>query len=285
MNKHASRLPRLASPLIGSVITLSTLTALSTQALAQTELARVGGAVITLEEFNKRYQDNSKFFQFNPPSKQAVLDDLLKRELGIQEARRLGLDKDPAVLDRVNTVLYQALLDKQLGKDLEQIKISDAEAKAHYEKNPEIRTSHIFVAVRPGAPEAEVKAAKDRISQILKEDLKGGASFSEVAQTRSDGPAASMGGDIDYKTRDALDPAYYEAALRLRTPGNVSGIVRSSFGFHIIKLTAIRPWDDADRTVVRRQIFEAKRQSLFEKYMSGLRGQYKVSVKKDLIKE
>jgi peptidyl-prolyl cis-trans isomerase C len=141
------------------------------------------------------------------------------------------------------------------------------------------------VAVRPGAPEAEVKAAKDRISQILKEDLKGGASFSEVAQTRSDGPAASMGGDIDYKTRDALDPAYYEAALRLRTPGNVSGIVRSSFGFHIIKLTAIRPWDDADRTVVRRQIFEAKRQSLFEKYMSGLRGQYKVSVKKDLIKE
>jgi peptidyl-prolyl cis-trans isomerase C/peptidyl-prolyl cis-trans isomerase D len=245
----------------------------------------VGGAVITLEEFNKRYQDNSKFFQFNPPSKQAVLDDLLKRELGIQEARRLGLDKDPAVLDRVNTVLYQALLDKQLGKDLEQIKISDTEAKAHYEKNPEIRTSHIFVAVRPGAPESEVKAAKDRISQILKEDLKGGASFSEVAQTRSDGPAASMGGDIDYKTRDALDPAYYEAALRLRTPGNVSGIVRSSFGFHIIKLTAIRPWDDADRTVVRRQIFESKRQSLFEKYMSGLRGQYKVSVKKDLIKE
>lgn len=285
MNKHASRLPRLVSSLIGSVLALGTLTALSTQALAQTELARVGGAVITLEEFNKRYQDNSKFFQFNPPSKQAVLDDLLKRELGIQEARRLGLDKDPAVLDRVNTVLYQALLDKQLGKDLEQIKISDAEAKAHYEKNPEIRTSHIFVAVRPGAPEAEVKAAKDRISQILKEDLKGGASFSEVAQTRSDGPAASMGGDIDYKTRDALDPAYYEAALRLRTPGNVSGIVRSSFGFHIIKLTAIRPWDDADRTVVRRQIFEAKRQSLFEKYMSSLRGQYKVSVKKDLIKE
>jgi parvulin-like peptidyl-prolyl isomerase len=254
-------------------------------AVAQTELARVGGSVITLEEFNKRYQDNSKFFQFNPPSKQAVLDDLVKRELGVQESKRLGLDKDPAVMDRINTVLYQALLDKQLGKELEQIKISDSEAKSHYEKNPEIRTSHIFVAVRPGAKEEEVKAARERITKIQKEDLNGGASFAEVAQSRSDGPAASMGGDIDYKTKDALDPAYYDAAIRLKSPGSVSGVVRSAFGFHLIKLTAVRPWEDADRTIVRRQIFEAKRQALFDKYMSSLKGQYKVSVKKDLLKD
>jgi parvulin-like peptidyl-prolyl isomerase len=272
-------------PIMGLLAGLITCSALiGPVAFAKTELAKVGGTVITLEDFNQRYQDNAKFFQFNAPTKQAVLDDIVKRELGILEARRLGLDKDAAVIERINTVLYQALLDKKLGKDLEQIKISDSEAKAHYEKNPEVRTSHIFVAVRPGATEEEVRAARERITRIQKEDLKAGASFSEVAQTRSDGPAAAMGGDIDFKTRDALDPAYYEAAVKLRTPGSTSGIVRSAFGFHIIKLTAVRSWEDADRTVVRRQIFEAKRQELFEKYMDALRSQYKVSVKKELLK-
>jgi parvulin-like peptidyl-prolyl isomerase len=254
-------------------------------AYAQTELARVGSSVLTLEDFNRRYQENKKFFQFNAPSKEAVLEDVIKRELGVLEARRLGLDKDPAVMDRINTVLYQALLDKQLGKELEKIQISDSESRSHYEKNPEIRTSHIFVAVRPGAPAEEVNAARERITKILNEDLKKGGSFAEVAQSRSDGPAAAVGGDIDFKNREALDPAYYDAAVKLRTPGKVSGIVRSSFGFHIIKLTAVRPWADADRTVVRRQIFEARRVALFEKYMAGLRSQYKVSVKKDLIRE
>jgi peptidyl-prolyl cis-trans isomerase C/peptidyl-prolyl cis-trans isomerase D len=274
------------STLIALSFAALSLTALSgTAALAQTELARIGPSVVTLEDFNRRYQENKKFFQFNAPSKEAVLEDIVKRELGVLEARRLGLDKDPAIIERINTVLYQALLDKQLGKELEKIQISDSEARSHYEKNPEIRTSHVFVAVRPGAPVEEVNAARERITRILNEDLKKGSSFAEVAQSRSDGPAAALGGDIDYKNREALDPAYYDAAVKLRSPGKVSGIVRSSFGFHIIKLTAVRPWADADRTVVRRQIFEARRLALFEKYMAGLRGQYKVSVKKDLVRE
>lgn len=254
-------------------------------AVADTEVARVGNTSITLEEFNRRYQENLRFFQFKAPSKAAVLDDLIKRELGVQEARRVGLEKDPSVQDRINTVLYQALLDKQLGKSFEGIQVTDAEARAHYAKNPEIRTSHIFVTLAPTASAEQVAAARERITRILKEDLKAGASFSEVAQKRSEGPAAAMGGDIDYKTRDALDPAYYEAALQLKTPGRVSDIVRTRFGFHVIKLTAVRPWEDADQVQAKRQVFETKRTALFEKYIAGLRAQSKVSVRKDLLKD
>lgn len=267
------------------LLSLTSLAVAASPALSQTELAKVGNTTISLEEFNKRYQENLKFFQFKSPTKQAVLDDIIKRELGVIEAKKLGLDKDPAVIDRINTVLYQALLDKQLGKTLEGISVSDEEAKDYYSKNPEIRTSHIFVGVRPGATPQQVQAAKDRITKILKDDLKGGASFSEVAQAKSEGPAAAMGGDIDFKTRDALDPAYYDAALKLRSPGKVSEIVRTPFGFHIIKLTAIRTWDDADQSLAKRQVFETKRAALFEKYMTGLRSQHKVSVNSQLIKE
>jgi parvulin-like peptidyl-prolyl isomerase len=253
---------------------------------AATELAKINGATISLEEFNQRYQDNLKFFQFKAPSRKAVLEDLIKRELAIQEARKLGLDKDPVVIERMNTVLYQALLEKKLAKEFEQIKISDDEAKAYYSKNPEIRTSTIFIALAPNASPEEVKKATDRLRQIQNEQLKPGKmTFAEVAQRFSEGPAASMGGDIDFQTRDKLDPAYYDAALALRTPGKVSEIVRTPFGLHLIKLAAVRSWDETDRGQVKRMIFEERRAQIFEKFMGQLRTQAKVNVRSDLLKD
>ncbi len=252
---------------------------------AATELARVNGTVITLEDFNKKYKENLKFFQYKAPTKQAVLDDLIKRELGIQEARRLKLDKDPEVIERMNTVLYHAVLDKVLSKQFETISSTDAEAKAFYAKNPEVRTSHIFVAVRPEANQEEDKAAFQKIKKIQDEALKDGKmGFAEAAQRYSEGVAAPMGGDLDYQTRDKLDPTYYETALKLKSPGKVSGIIRSQFGYHIVKLTAIRSWEETDKAQVKRMLFDEKRSQIFEKYMAQLKKQYKVSVKPDLVK-
>lgn len=253
---------------------------------AATELARVNGTVISLEDFNKKYRENLKFFQFKAPTRKSVLDDLIKRELGIQQAKKEGLDKDPEVIDRMNTVLYHALLDKNLTKDFEKIHVTDEEAKDYYAKNPEVRTSHIFVAVRPDASAEEGKKAYEKIKKIQDEDLKGGtASFAEVAQNKSEGIAAPMGGDIDYQTRDKLDPTYYETAVKLRTPGKVSGIVRSQFGYHIIRLTAVKPWEDVDKAQVKRQLFDERRGQIFEGYMAKLKQQAKVQVKSDLLKD
>lgn len=250
---------------------------------AATELARVNNTVITLEEFNKKYRENLKFFQLKPPTKRAVLDDLVKRELGIQKAKQLGYDKDPEVIDRMNTVLYNALLEKNLSKDFEAIQISDSEAQEYYQRNPEIRTSHIFIALRPGATPAEQKQAYDRIKKIYDEHvLPQKMSFAEVAQRFSEGPAALIGGDLDYQTRDRLDPAYYDAAVKL-SPGKVSGIVRTQFGYHIIKLTAIHSWDEVDRTVAKRMKFEERRSQIFEKYIGSIRAQSKVATHPELI--
>jgi parvulin-like peptidyl-prolyl isomerase len=253
---------------------------------AATELAKVNGSVITLEEFTRKYKDNLKFFQFKVPSKKGVLDDLIKRELGIQEAHRLGLDKDPDVVDRMNTVLYHALLDKKLTKDFEAIHITDSEAKDYYAKNPEIRTSHIFVQVRPDAKTEDEKAAFEKIRKIYDENVKpGNMSFAEVAQRFSEGVAAPMGGDLDYQTKDKLDPAYYEAAVKLKSPGKISGIIRSAFGYHIIKLTAMRAWDEVDKAQVKRLLFDERRAQIFDKFMAGLRQQAKVSVHSELLKD
>lgn len=253
-------------------------------AFAATEVAKVNGKVITLEEFNKKYQALLPLYQNKTPTKQAVLEDIVKRELGVQEAKKQGLEKDADVQEEINTVLYQALLRKQLAKDFEKISITDTDARAWYNKNPEIRTSHIFVPLAPGATKEEEASAYARIKEIQNKELRSGKSFAEVAQKFSEGVAAPMGGDIDYQSKSQLDPAYYSAALALRTPGKVSGIVRSQFGLHLIKLTAIRPWSEVDPAAIRQEVFNERKQTLFDNYMKGLRSRAQVTVKNDLVK-
>ncbi|MGZ3708551.1 MAG: peptidylprolyl isomerase [Bdellovibrionota bacterium] len=254
---------------------------------AASELARVNGTVITVDEFNKKYKENLQYYnQLKAPTKKGVLEDLVKREIGIQEAKKMGLDKDPDVVDRMNTVLYHALIDKKLAKDFSKILVSDQEARDFYSKYPEIRTSHIFVALRPDAGPEDDKKAYQKIKKIQEDQLSPGKmSFAEVAQGFSEGAAAAMGGDIDYQTKDRLDPAYYEAAVKLRSPGKTSGIIRSQFGYHIIKLTAIRPWEEADKGQIKRMLFEEKRNQVFEKFMNQLRSQAKVTLHPELLKD
>jgi len=250
---------------------------------AATELARINGTVISLEDFNRRYQDSLKYFQFKAPTKKNVLDDIIKREIGVQEAHKMGLDKDPAVIDRMNTVLYQAFLDKKLTKQFDQIQVTDPEAREFYAKYPEIRTSHIFIAVRPDATPAEVAKAKQKITDIQQKYLAPGRMpFAEVAQKYSEGVAAPMGGDIDYQSSDKLDPAYFAAAMRLGM-NQVSPIVRSQFGFHIIKLTGKKPWEEVDHPAVKRAVFDQRRNQIYEAYMAQLRSQNKVVVHTELL--
>lgn len=251
---------------------------------AATELAKINDQVITLEDFNKKYQDNLKFFQLRAPSKKGVLDDLIKRELGVQEARKMGLDRDPEVIERINTVLYNALLEKKLSAEFEKINISDSEAKDYYAKNPEVRISHIYIEAKK--PEEAAEAQK-KIKDIQDQIRQGKMTFAEAAQKFSQAADAATGGDLDFRTRDRLEPVLYEAALKLKSPGSMAQApVRSPTGFHLIKLTAIRSWDDiSDKASVKRAVFAQRRLDIFERYMKDLRAQNKVTVKAELIKD
>jgi parvulin-like peptidyl-prolyl isomerase len=280
-----------AAPTLAYALVLSAfgvcglLPAKSAHAAVEHELARVNHQVITLEEFNRRYQESLKFFPPGAaPTKKAVLEDMIKRDLGVQEAKKDGLERDPGVIDRMNTVLFQALVEKKLGQEFNDVDVSDQDARDFYQKNPEIRTSQIFVPVAikgKGSNEAQARAT---IQKIYDEHIRPGKeSFAEVAQRFSQDPSAQMGGDLGYQTKDRADPAYYAAATALR-PDHVSGIVRTPYGFHIIKLTAIRPWEETDHGQAKRSLIEARRNELFNKYMASLRAQASVSVHSELLK-
>jgi parvulin-like peptidyl-prolyl isomerase len=249
-----------------------------TPAFASIEAAKVNDKVITLDQLAAKVVEIEKSGSTFSANSKDVLDEMIKREVAIQEAKKLKLDQDPSVIDRINNVLFFALLEKKLGADFEKLSLSDAEAKNWYEKNPEIRTSHIFIALIPNAPAEDEKKVSEKLSGILADIKSGKTSFAEAAQKASEDPSAAMGGDLDYRMKNRLDPAFYRAALKLGKIGDISGIIRTPFGMHLIRLTGKHTWSEMDRQSVKRVIFEEKRQELVNNYLNGLRQKAKVSV-------
>lgn len=258
---------------------------LNSQAQASIEVARVNDKVITLEQVNARVAEQARSGALTGLSKKAALDELIKREAAVQEARKLKLDQDPVIAERINNVLYYGLLEKRVGGEIDKITLSDAEAKNWYQRNPEIRTSHIFIALSPDATNDEEKKAASRLSQIAGEIKSGKMSFAEAAQKNSEDPSAAMGGDLDYRMKDRLDPDFYRAALRLGRIGEISSPIRTPFGYHLIRLTGKHSWIEVDRTRVKRIILEDRRQEIVSRFLNDLRQKQKVSVNDKLIKD
>jgi peptidyl-prolyl cis-trans isomerase C/peptidyl-prolyl cis-trans isomerase D len=252
---------------------------------AATEVAKVNDKVITLEQVNARIAEQARSGSPIALTKKAAVDELVKREAAIQEAKKMKLDQDPTIAERINNVLYFAILEKKLGNEFEKITLSDAEAKNWYEKNPEIRTSHIFVALPQDANQEEEKKAAAKLNSLLGEIRAGKISFAEAAQKNSEDPSAAMGGDLDYRMKDRLDTSFYRAALKLGKSGDISGVVKTPFGLHLIRLTGKHNWSEVDRQHVKRLILDDKRQEIVSHFLDGLRQKAKVSVNSGAIKE
>ena len=129
------------------------------------------------------------------------------------------------------------------------ITVNEADLKGYYEQNAarlgggsdERRASHILVAVPKGAPDAEKQKARARAQELLAQVRKNPASFAEVAKANSQDPgSAARGGDLDFFARGAMVKAFEDAAFALKNKGDISDVVESEFGFHIIQLTDIK---------------------------------------------
>ena len=88
---------------------------------------------------------------------------------------------------------------------------------------------------------------------------------------------------MDYQAKDRLDPTFYSTAIALKSPGKVSGIIKTQFGYHIIKLTAIREWLDVDKATVKQMMLNEKRQGIFDRDMGQLRAKASVSIQSGLV--
>jgi peptidyl-prolyl cis-trans isomerase D len=141
------------------------------------------------------------------------------------------------------------------------------EARQYYDAHqsdfgtPEQRqAAHILIAVAQAAPQAERDAAKAKAEQLLQQVRQNPARFAELAKQNSQDPGSAVnGGDLGFFSRGMMVKPFEDAVFSLKT-GEISGLVQSDFGYHIIKLLAVKPSGGKPFEAVRSEIEDKLRQ-------------------------
>lgn len=253
---------------------------------AATELASVGEVKITLEDFNKKYAEANK--SVNAPTKKELLEDLIRFEIGVQEAKKKNIDSDPLTRERVKQEMYKVLLEKEIGAKVAAIQPgSDGELRKYYSESPQIRFSHILISFKEDAKPDQVAAAKKRALEIYEEEVKGSKrDFKELVKLYSDDTLTKQnGGDVGWQSRVTLLPSYYDAIAKMKV-GEVKGLVEAPFGFHIVKVTDRRKYEELDadgKKQLQLAIYQQKQKKIFDDYFAQLKKSYLVKVNAKLI--
>jgi peptidyl-prolyl cis-trans isomerase C len=141
----------------------------------------------------------------------------------------------------------QLLVNKMLAQEVgAQVVVTPSEVTAFYEKNPDrfqqpeaVHASHVLISVPEGSAPAAKAAARAKAEDVLKQ-ARGGADFAKLARTHSNDASAQRGGDLGFFPKGQMVPAFEAAAFAL-APNQVSDIVETPFGFHVIKVLEKRP--------------------------------------------
>jgi peptidyl-prolyl cis-trans isomerase C len=192
------------------------------------------------------------------------VDDMIAsgvKQFGSQEKLNEQLAKDGLTLDHVRkilrkNILIQAEVDKRIAP---QVTVTEADIEAYYEANKDrlkhdglVGARHILVKFPPNATEEQKKAALDKI-QALRAEIAGGKDFAEVAQANSDCPSKAKGGDLGYFPKGAMVPEFEKAAFSLNE-GELSQVVETSYGYHLILVYGKKPAGTVPLADVRGQL-------------------------------
>lgn len=198
-------------------------------------VAKVNGQPIHLSDLNQAAQALPQELRNIPPQTlfPMLLDQQIDRKALVQEARKSGLDKEPAVQRQLavaeDATLQSALLSREVGPS-----VTEDAVRARYEHDmagkageEEVHARHILVPT------------EDEAKKVIA-DLKKGGDFAALAKQYSKDPGAAQGGDLGWFKKDEMVPAFSAAAFALK-PGEVSDKpVKTEFGWHVIKVEETR---------------------------------------------
>lgn len=247
-------------------------------------LAEVNSGSITTGDFDRELKNLPEYLKAmadTPQGRKEMLDTMVIRELILQQAAKDGLDKGPEIEDKLQDLRKRLIVESFLKKKVEvESKVSDEDMLKFYEQNKDkfksgeqIKASHILVKTE--------KEAKDILTQ-----LKAGGKFEELAKKSSVDSSSAKGGDLGWFGKGSMVPAFEKAALALKE-GQISDVVKSDFGFHIIKLTGkrpagIRPFEEV-KEQIKGAIMPTKQQEVFQKIKDELKKTAKITIKEDVL--
>jgi len=210
--------------------------------------------------------ESRREFAANPGRLTQLLNNLLLDKTLAKQARDLGLDRDDEIARRlaleIDRFLAQAMVakiqseaatefDARQGEFLAKARETYVMNKDKYKTPEQVSASHIlFTPDKHGGSDAALALAKQTRTKIL-----AGADFAQLATELSDDEAARQdGGKLGYFGHGKMDPDFTEAAFSLKNVGDVSEPVKSTFGWHLIRLDGRRPAGDLPFERARRQI-------------------------------
>lgn len=251
-------------------------------------LAEIDGEKITLSEFTReldRIPLELKMFVLSQVGKKNYLERMITKKLLLREAKKEGIEKEKEFQERLSELREQLLIEMLLKKKITtDFRIDDAELKKYYEAHkeefkrpPEINTRHILLKTEEEARQIQEKLMK-------------GEDFVELAKKYSIDPAAKVtGGELGYHPRGSLVPEYEEEAFKLKKVGQISGIVKSRFGYHLIRLEGIKPPSyaqfDEVKELIRQRMIQEKQGEILQKYIEDLKKNAKIKINEDLLKD
>ena len=247
-------------------------------------LASVDSMKITVKDFKREYNnlpENLKAMADTPQGRFEMLETMVVREMLLLEARKIGIDKHPELDEKLKDLKNRLIVESYL-KKVTTDNVPEAELLDFYNKNKtnfmsknQIRVSHIL--------DKKEKDAEDILTKI-----KAGANFEDLARANSVDSSASKGGDLGWFAMGTMVPTFEEAAFNLKED-QISNIVRTDFGYHIIKMKSkqserLKPFSEV-KDEVKAAILPKKQQESFQNLKRTLKQKIPFNVNESTVRE
>jgi len=161
---------------------------------------------------------------------------MVERRLFLEDAKKIHIEKNLDFIIALKKLKENLMLDFWMKQQVEEIPISDREAKRYYHQNIEKFRRQASVKVRHILLTTEPEALATIEELILSNNLR--EKFIELAQSRSTGPSSTRGGELDWFTHDEMVPEFSDAAFALEVGDITPNPVQTQFGYHVIYLEA-----------------------------------------------
>ena len=260
------KLSRLAGLLVaGAIISAPALAAEKGKAFAT-----VNGQPISQTVYNAFVaEQKAQGAPDSPELQNAVKEELVRREILAQEAKKKGMDKNPNIQGQIELAKQAVLIRAYLSDYVKANPISEAQLKAEYDviKNnlgsTEYKSRHILVE-------------KEEDAKAIIAKLDKGEKFSELAKQSKDPGSKDKGGELGWSSPAAYVKPFGEALTKLKKGEYTKAPVQSDFGYHVIQLDDSRPSNPPPFDQVKPQLQQRASQQQIETLVKELRGKAKV---------
>ena len=208
-----------------------------------------------------------------PERQNAVKEELINREILVQEAQRRGIDKNRDVAAQAEMAKQAVLVRALFEQEVKQNPITDAQLQAQYDQfkasmgTNEYKVRHILVD-----KEEDAKAIIDQLNK--------GGDFAAIAKEKSKDPGSKdNGGDLDWGPAARYVKPFADAVMGLQKGQTTTTPVKTDFGYHVIRLDDVRPLTVPPFNEMKEQFRQRAQQQQIQKFVMDLRSKAKVEEK------